>query len=464
VIKRTFRQIVRMTDGESSNEKYADIEICGVSKDTRSIEKGCLYIPIIGARFDGHEFVEEAISKGAAAAFWQRDHADPPKHLPLIFVDDSLAAMQRLAAVYRNSLPVKVIGITGSNGKTSTKDMVAAVLSTRYKVHKTEGNLNGDIGLPLMILQLEEDTDFIVLEMGMRGRGEIELLTRIARPHAAVITNVGEAHIERLGSREEIARAKMEIVLGLASGGLFVYPGNEPLLRKVMPEFSLPGQIMHVRFGDSSDNDIYPMTFTLDRDSKGTYFTINDHSSSTYFIPMLGRHNVHNALAAVAVGRFAGVEEDQIARGLGNMKATGMRIEAVKSKSGFIILNDAYNASPTAMRAALRTLEEMNGYDRKFVVLGDMLELGGNEREYHQEIGRLLNPANIHYVFTYGKLAAEIGAEAGRSFPSGRVITSQSKEDIVSRLSALLKPNDVVLIKGSRGMKLEEVVQALIDK
>ncbi|KLR74949.1 UDP-N-acetylmuramoyl-tripeptide--D-alanyl-D-alanine ligase, partial [Geobacillus sp. T6] len=214
MIKRTVRQIAEMADGQCLKPEWENIVVSGVSTDTRTIQAGNLYIPLRGATFNGHDFVQEAAQKGAAAVLWAEREGTPPEGVPVVVVDDTLLALQRLAARYREQLGLKVIGVTGSNGKTTTKDMIAALLSTRYRVQKTEGNLNNHIGVPLTLLSLEEDTEMAVVEMGMSGFGEIERLTMIARPDAAVITNIGEAHLQELGSREGIAKAKLEILAG----------------------------------------------------------------------------------------------------------------------------------------------------------------------------------------------------------------------------------------------------------
>jgi UDP-N-acetylmuramoyl-tripeptide--D-alanyl-D-alanine ligase len=457
VMKRAFGDIVDMIQGEATGA-YPELAIQGISKDTRTLVAGNLYIPLIGDRFDGHDYVKEALEKGAAAALWQRDHANPPSGYPLIIVDDALAALQQLAKAYLAQLRVKVVGITGSNGKTTTKDLIASVLSTSYKVHKTAGNLNGDIGLPLTILELSEDTEVVVLEMGMRGLGEIELLSKLAQPEIAVITNIGEAHLERLGTRDRIAQAKLEILSGLTHDGLFVFNGDEPLIEAYYAQAEKPERVRACRFGLETTNDLYPEGVMLE--AGGTHFTISGASDS-YFIPLLGKHNVVNALAAIAVGRELGLHEQDIIRGLRSTQATGMRIEPVKGVTGLTILNDAYNASPTSVRASLELFHDMKGYARKIVVLGDMLELGPEEEQLHRSIGLLLEPDVVDYVFTYGKLSDYIADEAKKRFPANRVKTFTDKAALTEEIASFAIPQDIVLVKGSRGMRLEDVVHAL---
>lgn len=453
-----------MAGGSLAEEEWANIPVGGVSKDTRTIQEGNLYIPLIGESFDGHQFVDDAASKGAAASLWQKDHEQRPADLPLILVDDTLEALQKLAKAYKSELAVRIVGITGSNGKTTTKDMTASVLATTFKVHKTIGNYNNHIGLPLTLLQLDENTEIAVLEMGMSGRGEIRLLSELAEPEIVLITNIGEAHLLQLGSREEIARAKTEIMTGLQQDGTLVYNGDEPLIEKVLPELK-PNEGMkasryhRVRFGANQDNDLYPSETRMD--AAGTHFTIPRFQDVAFYIPLLGFHNVINALAAVAVGVHFGIPAVRIAEGLRTSTMTSMRIEKLQAPSGLTILNDAYNASPTSMKAALKLLQELTGYNRKIVVLGDMLELGEQEAEFHRAIGRELDPKQIDRVYVFGRLAQYIAEEASVHYPSGRVFAFDDKSRLAQAVAAVASPDDVVLVKGSRGMKLEQVVSLL---
>jgi UDP-N-acetylmuramoyl-tripeptide--D-alanyl-D-alanine ligase len=283
----------------------------------------------------------------------------------------------------------------------------------------------------------------------------------LAKPEAAIITNIGESHLMQLGTRKGIAEAKLEIISGLKHGGLLVYNGDEPLLEEVLGELHVPqGQMLYFRYGMEPSNDLYPVGMMMD--SQGTHFTLNLPNAVTFYIPLLGAHNVGNALAAIAVSKYMGVTEPDIEKGLKTIKVAGMRIESVKGVTGLTILNDAYNASPTSVKAAIRLLEELQGYRRKYIVLGDMLELGENEIEFHREIGRCLQPNFVDYVYTYGKLANYIAEEAIRRFPEGRVVAMDTKEEIVQAIADTVHPGeDIVLVKGSRGMKLEDVVNGL---
>ena len=269
LIKRTYAEIATMAGSVETFEQYANVQINGITIDSRKIEAGQLFIPFKGERTDGHQYVADAIKQGAAAAFWQKDVPNPPENLPLIFVDDSLKAIQALAKSYLRQLNVKVVGITGSNGKTSTKDITTSLLSLKYKVQKTEGNYNNHLGLPLTVLGLEEDTDIAVLEMGMSGRGEIDFLSRLAEPDIAVITNIGESHMQDLGSREGIAEAKLEILNGLKDKGRFIYFGDELLLSSRMKNSKVDTKT----FGMDHANDLYPLE--INALENGSAFHIN---------------------------------------------------------------------------------------------------------------------------------------------------------------------------------------------
>ncbi len=464
MIERTLEQMTDMLGVESvlvtSTPTERDISIIGISTDTRTIRPGSLFVPLIGDHFDGHAYASEAYSKGAAAALWQDDHPHPPEGMPIIRVKDTLIALQQLAKSYRKQLPVRIIGITGSNGKTTTKDLVAAVLGSTFQVHKTKGNLNNHIGLPLTLLELEETTEFAVVEMGMSGRGEIELLSNLAEPEASIITMIGESHMLQLGSREEIARAKAEIVSGMPSGGLFVYNGDEPLIEQALAERGLPEGLRRIRFGSGAGNDLFPTDIRMDAD--GAYFQINSPGYPELFIPLLGTHNVINALAAIAIGEAFGVSPEGIAAGLRSLQMTSMRIEKLTAASGLTVLNDAYNASPASMRAAIDLTEQLRGFGRKFLVLGDMLELGEHEEQFHRSIGAMLSPERVDYVFTFGRLGRFIADEAVDRFPKACVRAFDDKEQLAAELGAEVRSDDLVLVKGSRGMRLEHVVNALL--
>jgi len=465
MIKRTLKQICSMmNNAEPLTSGIQQISITGVSTDTRTIQAGNLFVPLMGENYDGHQYAQQAYNLGAVAVLWQRDHKLSPVDIPVILVDHTLEALQQLAASYRQQLPVRVIGITGSNGKTSTKDMVASVMGNRFRVHKTKGNLNNHIGLPQTLLQMDETTEIAVVEMGMSGRGEIELLSRMACPDAVIITNIGEAHMLQLGSREEIAKAKFEIMAGLRNDGVLIYLGDEPLLRELIPSQGTDFDI--ISFGsDSMLNDYSPQDIHID--IKQTRFSVTTSNNSKLItelaIPLLGRHNVINALAAVAVAEFFGLDESTIRSGLLQTELTGMRIELLQAKNGLTILNDAYNASPASMKAALLLLEELLGYQHRLVVLGDMLELGPQSESFHRDIGKLINSLNFDYIFTFGEMAAYIAEECRAQYSPNHVFEASDKAELAKQIATVVTPQDIVLVKASRGKRLEELVEALMQ-
>ncbi|NCU17537.1 UDP-N-acetylmuramoyl-tripeptide--D-alanyl-D-alanine ligase [Pallidibacillus pasinlerensis] len=459
MIKRTLEQISEMITGAKFELQFANKVVTGVSINTREIQSGNLFVPLKGENRDGHEFVHDAFKQGASVTLWQKDVPNPPQDVPIIFVDDTLEALQQLAGKYREQLPIKVVAVTGSNGKTTTKDILAGLLSVNYKVQKTQGNFNNHIGLPLTLLSLKEDTEVAVLEMGMSDFGEIDLLTKLAKPDVALITNIGDAHLQDLGSREGIAKAKLEIVNGLKDNGLFVYPGDEPLLKEQLVSITKP--IRTKTFGKSTNNDFYANQ--IEFNDSGTAFKTNV-TDLTFHLPFLGEYNVMNALAAMIVANEFGVSYPMMNTAFAQIKLTEMRMEITRGINGAQILNDAYNASPTSVKAVIDLVATLSGFSRKIVVLGDMLELGPKEKQFHIEIGEYINPNKIQYVFTYGKLASYIAEGARTNFEQDRVFSFEDKQELIKKLQTYLDENSFVLVKASRGMRLEEVVEAIKEE
>ncbi|WP_256223555.1 UDP-N-acetylmuramoyl-tripeptide--D-alanyl-D-alanine ligase [Paenibacillus sp. 1_12] len=443
--------------GLESDSAHHALSISGVSIDTRTIRAGNLFIPII--RLDnGHQYVQEAMDKGAVASLWQADQPNPPEGIPLIKVPNTLKALQNLSKAYRDQLDVKVIGVTGSNGKTTTKDMLHAIASTIYKTQKTIGNYNGEYGLPLTLLELEEDTEVAIVEMGMSHAGEIRLLSELARPDIAIITMIGVSHIANLGSKEAIAHAKLEIVAGLHQKGLLLINGDDPVLAKALSELDLPTSIRTLRFGGAAGNELY----LLEQKVTDTTLHFRTNTQHEYVLPMLGNHNVLNALAAIASSSELHIPADKIAAGLLQVVVTEMRMQRIQTKFGYTIINDAWNASPSSMEAAIQTLISLSGYKHKILVLGDMLELGPDEIKYHIKISESIRYDEIDYVFTIGPLSEVITQELFNRFPPSHVQHYENKEPLIDCIQHVLMKDDIVLVKGSRGMKLEEIVQRLI--
>lgn len=429
--------------------------VTGVSINTRTLKPGDLFIPFRGENVNGHKFVESAFDKGAAAAFWLKDEPNPPKNVPLLFVDSSEAALQQMARAYREELSTVFIGITGSNGKTSTKDLIAGMLSPYYRVKKTEGNFNNELGLPLTILSLEEDTEYAVLEMGMSSFGEIEFLSNMAKPTYAVITNIGEAHMKDLGSREGIAKAKFEIIAGLNKDGLLVYDGDEPLLKPFIS--NAPG-LNTKSFGTGNKNDlcIEQVTFT----EQGSSFIVNGELNEEMSIPILGEHQVKNTLAALLVGKEIGLSSQQMRDALKQIVLTDMRMQVIETNNGSIFINDAYNAAPTSMRAAIQFLEKSTIKPDKWLVLGDMLELGPDEKSFHEEIGEYISNDVFSGVCLFGSRMKWLKDQLSDKFDEQQLKWVENDYDsLISFLESKITNQSIVLVKGSRGMKLEKVIE-----
>jgi len=458
MIKRKLKDIQSMIKGKGLKEKNNDIYIEGVSTDTRTIKKGQLFVPIIGENFDGHKFIKKAIESGAVASIWDESHPIPDIEFPFIIVNDTLKAIQTLSKEYRNQLSIKIVGITGSNGKTSTKDILSSIFKTKYKTYKTQGNLNNELGVPLTLLSIDEDIEIAVVEMGMSGLGEIEILTKLASPDAAIITNIGTAHLEQLKTRDNIIKAKLEIVKGLKPDGLFVYHGDDESLRSAVKALDIP-QEKHT-FGESKSNDY--IVEKLSSDIDGLRFKIKNVDSPEFFLPMLGNHQIFNASAAIAVARHFGLSFDSIKKGLENLELTGMRSELLKG-DGFDILNDSYNSNPDSTKAALKTLNSLDTYDQRIVVFGDMLELGDEEINMHREIGEEIDFEKVDYLFTFGKLAKYAAEEAKKGISHERVFAFEDKSALLNKLKEVLQNNSIILLKGSRGMKLEEISKNLLS-
>ncbi|EOO27379.1 UDP-N-acetylmuramoyl-tripeptide-D-alanyl-D-alanine ligase [Bacillus cereus BAG1X2-3] len=451
LIQIQLNKLEEIVNGEGLQESFHYIEMQGVCIDSKKITKGNLFVPIIRVK-DGHDYVKEAMEKGAAASLWKKSYGDPPKGIPIIFVDDTLLALQKIARYYRKTSNVKVIGITGSNGKTMVKDIISTILSTTYRVHKTKGNLNSQIGLPLTILEMKQDTEFLILEMGMSETGQIRNLAQIAQPDVAIITMIGQSHLETLGSREEIAKAKFEIVDGLNDGGLFLYNGDEPLLSQNINMLGIESK----SFGGKYTNDLFPTNVQLDE--YGVHFKLN-HSKIQYDVPLHGKHNIFNTIVGIAVGQFYKVPIEKIQEALQQINITQMRFQFLTAKTGFTIINDAWNASSSSMKVAIETLQKLNAYKKKIIVIGDMLELGKKAETYHREIGKMLNEESIQYVFTYGELAEIVAEEARKNYHTGKIKSFDNKAKIAEEVLKVITKKDVVLLKGSRGMALEEIVQ-----
>ena len=447
-MKKKIEQIAKWLDTKTNLKGF---DVTGVSINTRTLKPGDLFIPFRGEKVNGHKYVRSAIELGASASLWQRDEPGAPDDLPLLFVDDCEVALQEMARAYRDELSAIVIGITGSNGKTSTKDLVASVLKPYFKVQKTQGNFNNELGLPLTILSLDEDTKVAVLEMGMSGKGQIEFLSELARPDYAIITNIGEAHLQDLGSREGIAEAKFEITAGLQPHGKLFYDGDEPLLKPFMEEFP-----QGVSFGFDDNNEL---TVTdIKATENGSSFLVSGIIDAAFTIPVLGEHQVKNTLAAILIALEAGLSEEQIRKSLKDAALTDMRMQMIQADNGAIFINDAYNAAPSSMKAALNFIRETTMKDKKWVVLGDMLELGDDEQSYHEGLSKYISD-NLRGVCLYGPRMKWLYDELKPVYGGKLIWSEDDYAPIVDFLKKYINNDSVILVKGSRGMALENVIE-----
>lgn len=400
---------------------------------------------IVGAR-NGHDFARFAMQNGAAAVL-ASEKLDTD--IPAIYVDDTVKALQDIASGYRSVLSCACIGITGSVGKTTTKEMVASVLQTAFRTQKTAANFNNDIGLPVTVLSLKADCECAVLEMGMNHFGEISVLTKIARPNIAVITNVGTMHIENLGSREGILKAKLEILEGLADGARVVFCGDNDLLHTVAQQYGA------VEYGLQEHNQVRAINVkTQENETRFTALAFDERFDIV--LPAVGEHNVLNALCAITVGLLSGVPVQKIQSGLADFRNTGMR-QNMYEKNGISIIADCYNAGPESMRAALQVLSNAKG--RRIAVLGGMLELGDYAQQAHYEVG-LLTAQNAQMLFAYGA-NTDAYVEGAKKLKMAYAERFETHEALAKALADELQPGDTVLLKGSRGMRMERILELL---
>ena len=440
-MKLTVKKILEITKGQLITGDE-NLEIESYSKDTRTIKKNDCYIGIIGETFDGNLFWEDAKEKGACACLLDSfegkiEEKDP---FTIILVSDTIAAIQALAHYVRIESHAKVVAITGSAGKTSTKDMIASVLEEKYKILKTPGNLNGQIGLPLNILAYKDEPVW-VLEMGMNDFGQLKELSSIASPDVAVITNIGTAHIGILGSRENILKAKLEILEGMNDKGVLVLNGDNDLLKTVKTD------LKQVTFGLESGNDIVATDIKMVGEK-----IICKIENNEIEIPVMGEVFVYNALAAYAVGKLFSLTPEEIKNGIASFQMSNNRMNTIKTTK-FTIINDTYNANPDSVKSAIKTLGTFK--NRKVAILGDMLELGENEIKYHQEIGEFCNK-KIDVLITIGVLSKNMFDKFTKE-----KYYFKTNEEAETKLKDILKQDDVILVKASHSMKLDTIVNFL---
>ena len=457
----------------TGSHRPADLgkEPAEVSIDSRAVQGDELFFALEGEHSDGHRFVADALTKGAAAAVVRRDWAKAHAELSgvLIGVDDPLTALAQLAGWYRRRFTLPMVAITGTNGKTTTKDMAACVLSSKHRVLKTGASFNNHIGVPLTLLRLSSAHEVAVVELGMSAPGEIAALCRLVRPSVGVITNVGPAHFEAFDSVAEIAAAKGELLAALDETASAVLNADDPLVMRQQNRFQ--GRV--IGFGIEHPCAFRAETITLNGQGRAC-FTIGETS---VMLSIPGKHNIYNALAAMAVGSLFGISPDEAAHALKNAPTSPMRME-VTERNGVTFLNDGYNANPVSMRSALETLTDFefrisdwglknsrnpqSGTARKIAVLGDMLELGAITPKAHEEVGRVAAALGVDGLFCFGPFAKHIRTGAIRAgMHEGSARHFDDKTRLSGTLRSFLRPGDVVLIKGSRGMRMEEILERL---
>ena len=433
----------------------------GVCTDSRRVAEGEVFFALVGPNFDGHEFASDAVAKGARGVV-----ASSPARLmgllgsvPVVIVDDTLRALQRLARYNRCRLGIPVVAVTGSTGKTTTKDMAHSIFMERMRSARTEENFNNEVGVPLTLLSLEAHHEICVVELGMRGMGQIRDLAEVARPDVGIVTNVGPSHVELLGSVENVAVAKAELVEALGPDGIAVL--NADCEHTAAMKGKTSAKV--VLFGVERDADVRA-TDVRSLGEDGTEFVMSyGQRSFRVHVPVPGMHNVYNALAAGAAALALGVDSFAVADGLNHFEPSSGRSGIVESQKGYAVIDDTYNANPASVRAALATLREVAGNRRKIAVLGNMLELGEISSEAHRDLGRAAVALPCDVLVTAGDLARLAGEEALRLGRSSRdVVICASNAEAIEVLRGLVRPGDVILVKGSRAMKMEQIVSALV--
>lgn len=448
----TLRNITRACQGTyHGNESLLDREVAGVTIDSRKVEKDFLFVAINGERFNAHQFIPDTIEKGALCVVSHEDLGDTD--YPYILVEATGQALLDIAKLYRDSFDVKVVGITGSVGKTSTKEMIASVLAQKYNVHKTQGNFNNECGLPLTIFEINEEHQVSVLEMGINHFGEMRKLSTVASPDICVITNIGVAHLEFLKTREGIMQEKTQMFQDMKPGGSVVLNGDDPLLSTIGPvKGSDP-----IFYGLDQDKNVIYATDVEPLGLKGTSCTIHlPEGSFSCVVPIPGIHMVSNALAGSAVGSKLGLTTEEIKRGIESLPSIPGRNHIIQTDR-LILLDDCYNANPVSMKASLDVLNM--GIGRKVAVLGDMGELGPDYAALHRSVGEYAAEIGIDLVCAIGPMSKEIAE--GAASDGTKALWFETKADFLAQTKDILKDGDNVLIKASHGMEFPEIVEAL---
>lgn len=447
-----LKEIVAAVGGICKRD-IPDIDICNICTDSRDVKRGSLFVALVGENFDGHMFVNQAIENGAAYAVVSKE--DDYESENIIYVRTTRQAFLDIAGLYRSKFSPKVVAVTGSVGKTTTREMIAAVVGSNYSLLKTENNLNNEVGVPKTILDLSDDIEAMVLEFGMVHLGEIRELTLPAKPDVAVITCIGTCHIENLGSRENIKKAKFEIIEGLKPGGTLLLNKDNDMLKDVsLPQYNV---IFYALDDDTADI----RAENIDEHEEYTEFDIISILGKYHaHIPCIGKHNVLNALAGFGSGIALGMDPQQCAKALSNFHATGMRQKLVEYKK-VKIYEDCYNANPDSVKAAMETLQSLKADGKKIAVLGDMLELGNVSEQCHIEAGMEAAKA-ADVLLTSGKMG-ELISDGAKKAGLAESFHFETKDELSKFLIEIANPGDVVWIKASRGMKFESIAESFYE-
>ncbi len=450
MITMTFQQAAHFMSGQLFNCQK-DALFSGISTDSRAIQENMLFVPIVGSRVDGHCFASQIKEAKAAGMLWQADHLPIPQDIPVIVVEDVILAMGRLAAGWLQDISPLTIGITGSNGKTSTKDFCANLFSLKEKTWKTQGNHNNEIGLPLTIFEMDQDTKVLILEMGMENAGEIEYLCSIAPLDIAIITSIGRAHMENLGSKLNIAKAKCEIVSSLKPNGTFIYHVDSQEIQEALKEIEMDPSWTIVPYGHHTNYDPLALVHTR----QGLSFCLPALSNVPFLVPSASQVQAFNATAALLAARAGGVSPDLWHEGLATTQLTPMRGDLHPWKQS-ILLDDTYKSNPEAVQVALHSLMEIPA-SKHIAVLSDMLDLGPEEKALHAQVGDWANELGVDVLLTWGPLSEE----TSHAFHKTKA-HFENKQDLLTALKPYAQEDAVILVKGSRAMKMDEVVQACL--
>ncbi|WP_461240717.1 UDP-N-acetylmuramoyl-tripeptide--D-alanyl-D-alanine ligase [Paucilactobacillus sp. N302-9] len=455
-MKMKLAEIAKAVNVENDISAFADVEVTSVAFDSRQVEPGALFVPLVGQQ-DGHRFVDSAFQNGATASFWSKDHPLDTNNQSVLVVDDPLTALQELGKYYLSKINPLVIAVTGSNGKTTTKDMIASILATQMNVTKTYENFNNQIGVPVTLLNMDANTEAVVVEMGMDHFGELDFLSKMVQPNVAVITMIGEAHIEFFGSRDKIADAKMEITHGLQEDGTFIFDGDEPLLQERAQTITQD----KLSFGRQLENDLYATSVQLNDHS--ITFSVNEWPDREFTLPMIGEYNVNNALAALSAGKLLHISADNMQSALKNVELTENRAQWVSGANGGKILSDVYNSNPTAAKQVLHAFAATTTTGKRIAVLGDMLELGQQADEMHASLASELNPKKIQSVYLIGSHMLALKKVLEKSYADAAIhyYSVEEKGQLIMDLKEEVTKDDIVMIKASHGLHLEDVLTGL---